>query len=142
MSEAEPVSKTSTEDAPSTIAGATDNNTQETATKDVSASGSTYTGMATNAASGVAGTATTAAVGVKDSVFSMFGGGAKKEKAPEAEEDQDRSGSSKAKKAAETAEKEDAGEEVGVSCSTARLSLTMMSRSPRPDLNTWVTEVT
>lgn len=44
------------------------------------------------------------ATGVKDSVFSMFGGGAKKEKKPEAEDDADEpSGSSKAKKAADDA---------------------------------------
>ena len=68
--------------------------------------------MASNAASGVAGTATNAAAGVKDSVFSMFGGGARKERAPETEEDQDRSGSSKAKKDAEAAaEKEEGGED-------------------------------
>ena len=48
---------------------------------------------------------------MKDSVFSMFGGGAKKEKATEEEGEPDRSGSSKAKKDAEAAEKEDAGEE-------------------------------
>ena len=42
-----------------------------------------YTDMASNAASSVAGTAGTTAQGVKDSVFSMFGGGAKKEKKEE-----------------------------------------------------------
>lgn len=60
----------------------------------------TITESATNAASSVASTATAAATGVKDSVFSMFGGGAKKEK--KADEDDDAkdepSGSSKAKK--------------------------------------------
>ncbi|KAL8793947.1 MAG: hypothetical protein Q9195_003460 [Heterodermia aff. obscurata] len=55
-----------------------------------------YTEMATAATS----SATSAAVGVKDSVFSMFGGGAKKEK-KEDDEAQDRSGSSKAQKEAE-----------------------------------------
>ena len=62
---------------------------------------STYTGMASAATS----SATSAAVGVKDSVFSMFGGGAKKEKKEE-EEAQDRSGSSKAQKDAEAEEDE------------------------------------
>lgn len=64
----------------------------------------TYTEMASNATAN----ATAAAAGVKDSVFSMFGGGAKKEKKVEPEDDEDEpSGSSKAKKA-------DA-EEVGIS---------------------------
>ena len=61
-------------------------------------SGATYTEMASNAA----GAATAAAVNVKDNVFSMFGGGAKKE--PRKEEDEapgEKSGSSKAQKAAE-----------------------------------------
>ena len=59
----------------------------------------TYTEMASNAAS----SAGTAAAGVKDSMFSMFGGGAKKEKKEDkAEGEEDRSGSSKAKKDAET----------------------------------------
>ncbi|KAL6721593.1 Ran GTPase binding protein Sbp1 [Lecanora helva] len=96
---------------PSTVSP-TETKTTETASKDTTSPGSTYTEMASNAASGVAGTATNAATGVKDSVFSMFGGGAKKEKAQEEEEEeQDRSGSSKAKKDAEAAEKEEAGEE-------------------------------
>ena len=57
-----------------------------------------YTEMATNAAS----SATSAAAGVKDNVFSMFGGGAKKEKQKADEEEADEpSGSSKAKKDAE-----------------------------------------
>lgn len=60
---------------------------------------STYTGMATSAVSNVATTATTAAAGVKDNVFSMFGGGAKKDKKEEEDtKNQDRSGSSKAQK--------------------------------------------
>ena len=70
--------------------------------------------MASNAAS----SAGTAAAGVKDSMFSMFGGGAKKEKKEdEAEGEEDRSGSSKAKKDAEAekaAEHED-GEPVNFS---------------------------
>ena len=46
--------------------------------------------------------ATSAASGVKDNVFSMFGGGAKKEKKEEPEDDTNEpSGSSKAKKDAE-----------------------------------------
>ncbi len=58
----------------------------------------TYTEMATHAAS----SATAAAAGVKDNVFSMFGGGAKKEKKEGPEDDADEpSGSSKAKKDAE-----------------------------------------
>lgn len=58
------------------------------------------TDTATNAASSVASTATAAASGVKDSVFSMFGGGAKKEKKVEEDDDakDEPSGSSKAKK--------------------------------------------
>lgn len=66
-----------------------------------------YTEMASNAA----GSATTAAVGVKDSVFSMFGGGAKKEKREEPDgETEDRSGSFKAKRDAEAAEAQEGGE--------------------------------
>lgn len=65
----------------------------------------TYTEMASNAAS----TAGTAAVGVKDSVFSMFGGGARKEKKDDEGEEEDRSGSSKAMKDKEV-EKEKAAE--------------------------------
>lgn len=67
---------------------------------------STYTEMATSAAN----SATSAAVGVKDNVFSMFGGGAKKEKKVEPEDDfHEASGSSKAQKSAE-AEAEPDGE--------------------------------
>lgn len=46
-----------------------------------------------------ADTATAAATGVKDSVFSMFGGGAKKEKPAETDDVDEPSGSSKVKKA-------------------------------------------
>ena len=61
----------------------------------------TYTEMVGNAAT----SATTAATGMKDNVFSMFGGGAKKEKRVEPEDDADEpSGSSKAKTDAEDAE--------------------------------------
>ncbi|KAL8947647.1 MAG: hypothetical protein Q9222_006092 [Ikaeria aurantiellina] len=71
----------------------------------------TYTGMAQTAAS----TATSAAAGVKDNVFSMFGGGAKKEKKEEpADDPTEASGSSKAQRAAETdeaAREGEAGEE-------------------------------
>lgn len=70
----------------------------------------TYTEMASSAATSAATTASTAAVGVKDNVFSMFGGGAKKEKKDETGEPEDRSGSSKAKKDAEAAEVEAEGE--------------------------------
>lgn len=45
----------------------------------------------------VTDTASQAATGVKDSVFSMFGGGAKKEKKPEEDDVDEPSGSSKAK---------------------------------------------
>lgn len=63
----------------------------------------TYTDMASNAASTAATTATAAATGVKDSVFSMFGGGAKKETPVQDDSAaNDRSGSAKAMK-----EKED-----------------------------------
>ena len=59
---------------------------------------STITEMASSAAS----TATAAAAGVKDNVFSMFGGGAKKEKKEDPEDEpEEASGSSKAKKDAE-----------------------------------------
>ena len=73
--------------------------------KPIESSSNTYSGMATSAASNAAETATTAATGVKDSVFSMFGGGAKKEKKEDPEgETEDRSGSAKAKKDADAAE--------------------------------------
>ncbi|MCJ1263070.1 hypothetical protein MMC22_002940 [Lobaria immixta] len=65
----------------------------------------TYTELASSAAT----FGTTAALGVKNEVFSMFGGGAKKEKKVEPEDDDvEASGSSKAQKAAEAeAEGED-----------------------------------
>ena len=66
--------------------------------KSAEKSGQSYTEMASNAA-------TTATSAVKDSVFSMFGGGAKKEKKAEEDDVDKPSGSSKAKK----------GEDVGVS---------------------------
>lgn len=66
---------------------------------------STYTGTATSAAANAATSASNAAAGVKDSVFSMFGGGAKKDKVEE-DEAQDRSGSSKAQKDAEGGDEE------------------------------------
>ena len=76
---------------------------------------STYAGMATSVAGSAAETATNAAVGVKDTMFSMFGGGGKKEvkdeKAGEGEED--RSGSAKAAKEKEK-EKEGGDEEDAV----------------------------
>ena len=55
-----------------------------------------YTAMASNAAN----TASTTAANMKDNVFSMFGGGAKKERKEDVEVDEP-SGSSKAKKDAE-----------------------------------------
>ena len=62
---------------------------------------SSYTDMASDATA----SATTAAAGMKDSVFSMFGGGAKKEKRVEPEDDANEpSGSSKARKDAEDPE--------------------------------------
>lgn len=74
----------------------------------------THTDVASGAATTAATSATTAAAGVKDSVFSMFGGGAKKETKVEDEDAaNDRSGSSKAQK-----EKEE--EEVGYNCSRSR----------------------
>lgn len=63
----------------------------------------TYTEMAQSAAT----SATTAAVGVKDNMFSMFGGGAKKEKKEEPVDDStEPSGSSKAKRDAEVADED------------------------------------
>ena len=60
--------------------------------------GSTTTGSYSELASNATATATAAAAGVKDSVFSMFGGGAPKEKKPEPADDADEpSGSSKKK---------------------------------------------
>ena len=51
--------------------------------------------------------ATEAATAAKDNVFSMFGGGPKKEIKQDADEDNDRSGSAKAQKEKEAAEKGD-----------------------------------
>ncbi|TVY21028.1 Ran-specific GTPase-activating protein 1 [Lachnellula arida] len=65
--------------------------------KDVPAA--TLTEQATSAASTAASAATNAASGVADNVFSMFGGGAKKEKVEEEEDRGDNSGSAKAQKA-------------------------------------------
>lgn len=63
----------------------------------------TYTEMAQSTAT----SASSAAAGVKDSVFSMFGGGAKKEKREEpADDPSEPSGSSKAKRDAETVDPE------------------------------------
>jgi len=70
----------------------------------------TYTEMASSAA----GSATAAAAGVKDSVFSMFGGGAAKEKKVEPEDDaakDEPSGSAKATKDKEAEDEEDKAEE-------------------------------
>lgn len=60
---------------------------------------STITGLASSAAT----TATTAALGMKDNVFSMFGGGAKKEKKEATDEPGEASGSAKAQKESEAA---------------------------------------
>ena len=88
-------------DPDSTEASTTSPAQVEETPHDSAPAATSYTEMASNAA----GTATTAAAGVKDSVFSMFGGGAKKEKKEEPEgETEDRSGSSKAKKDVEAAE--------------------------------------
>lgn len=60
---------------------------------------STVTETASTAATNVATSASAAAAGVKDSVFSMFGGGAKKEKKEDEDDAKDEpSGSSKVKK--------------------------------------------
>lgn len=93
-----------TEEAPSTTSPTT------AATESTDGKPATYTEMASNAAAG----AGTAAAGVKDSVFSMFGGGAKKEKNDEPEGEVDRSGSSKAVKEKEAAEKGEAEDGEGV----------------------------
>lgn len=54
----------------------------------------------TELASSAATTATTAALGMKDNVFSMFGGGAKKEKKEPTDDPEEASGSAKAQKEA------------------------------------------
>lgn len=91
---------TSTETKPEFTTGETTSNKPfESESSQTGKDQSTYTGMATSTISNVATTATTAAAGVKDNVFSMFGGGAKKDKKEEVDtKDQDRSGSSKAQK--------------------------------------------
>lgn len=112
-------------DQDSTPASTTSPAQAEETPKDTAPPASSYTEMASNAA----GTATTAAAGVKDSVFSMFGGGAKKEKKEEPEgETEDRSGSSKAKKDAEAAEAEGGGE-VRVVLSLPCSELPILSRT-------------
>jgi hypothetical protein len=76
----------------------------------------TSTDMASDAATTAASGATAAAAGVKDSVFSMFGGGAKKETKVEDEDAaNDRSGSAKAQK-----EKDD--DEVCYNCASFRIA--------------------
>ena len=78
-----------------------------------------YVGAATNAASSAATTAASTAQGVKDSVFSMFGGGAKKPEKKDDENDggdgQDRSGSAKAAKDAKAADDKGEGDDKAVS---------------------------
>lgn len=74
-------------------------------------------------ASSAASAATASATGVKDSVFSMFGGGAKKEKKVEEEDEaakNEPSGSSKAKK--------DEDDEVRQSCSRPFTTTTYLIR--------------
>merc|ERR1712093_350491 len=70
---------------------------------------STVAETAANTATSAASTASAAATGVKDSVFSMFGGGAKKERKVEEDEGakDEPSGSSKAKKEDEDEDKAD-----------------------------------
>lgn len=63
----------------------------------------TLTEQATSAATTAATSVSSAAAGVKDNVFSMFGGGAKKEKV-EDEDRGDNSGSAKAQKEAAASE--------------------------------------
>lgn len=73
--------------------------TSEDPAKEEAAPATTLTEQATSAASTAASNVTTAASGVADNVFSMFGGGAKKDKV-EDEDRGDNSGSAKAQKAA------------------------------------------
>jgi len=81
----------------------------ESATDEKSA---TLTDKASDAVTTVASSATAAATGVKDSVFSMFGGGEKKETKVEDEgAANDRSGSAKAQKEKEDDEEDKAEEE-------------------------------
>ena len=101
------------EEAPSTVSTIT-------APESAEGKAATYTEMASNAAAG----AGSAAAGVKDSVFSMFGGGAKKEKAEEPDEAVDRSGSSKAQKDAEAAKEEgNDGVRVTIRAAPIRISI-------------------
>lgn len=105
----DPTEEHTTSSEPSSAQHETDTTTQANGTEEDKTK-HTYTDMATSAATSAATTATAAAAGVKDNVFSMFGGGAKKEKREEPDELEDRSGSSKAKKDAEAAEAEAEGE--------------------------------
>lgn len=75
--------------------------------KDTSVGKQTYTEMVSSAA----GNATAAATGVKDSVFSMFGGGEKKEKKLAEEDDAAKNEPSGSSKAAKEKEDEDEVEE-------------------------------
>lgn len=84
------------------ISSSKGNQAEHKAEADSSTEKHSYTEIATNAASTAASSATAVAAGVKDNVFSMFGGGVKKEKKEDAEDGADEpSGSSKAKKEAE-----------------------------------------
>jgi len=69
-----------------------------------SGSAPTLTEQATSVAASAASTVTSAATGVADNVFSMFGGGAKKEKKDQDEDRGETSGSAKAQKAAASEE--------------------------------------
>jgi Ran-binding protein 1 len=70
----------------------------DASTEEATTQPASYTDAATNVASTAAATVTATAANMKDSVFSMFGGGTKTEKKEEKEVDEP-SGSSKAKKA-------------------------------------------
>ncbi|MCJ1355941.1 MAG: hypothetical protein MMC33_005934 [Icmadophila ericetorum] len=99
-SEPKPITENPTTSTASEVDSGTKakNTATELSSDDQAASTTTYTDMASNAASSV----TTAATGMKDNVFSMFGGGQKKERKPDPDDDVDEpSGSSKAKKDAE-----------------------------------------
>lgn len=105
----EPKPESSVEQTTATASKEPDTAAQSTSSSEVAPANteqSTYAGTATSAAVNAATTASNAAAGVKDSVFSMFGGGAKKDKVEE-DEAQDRSGSSKAQKDAEGGDDED-----------------------------------
>ena len=89
--------------------------------------------MASNAATTAASTATSAVVGVKDNVFSMFGGGAKKEKKEEPEDaEAETSGSAKSKRDAE-AENEVGSAAVFVSVVSLLTVVCMQDEAPESE---------